>query len=89
MLYGEHEAAFVRRHAAKLAAELPDVRVREVPDAGHTSNLDDPAFFTGALREFLERDVVRGESDGASDGRGENAFHDAPKSGRHGPRGPG
>ncbi|WP_435179901.1 alpha/beta fold hydrolase [Halorussus sp. AFM4] len=53
VLYGEHEAPFVRRHARKLGTELPDVAVREVPDAGHASNLDNPEFFTGALREFL------------------------------------
>lgn len=53
VLYGEHEPSFVRRHAAKLDAELPDATVREIPDAGHTSNLDEPDAFTGALRAFL------------------------------------
>lgn len=55
VLYGEREPAFVRRHAAKLGAEIPDASVKEVPDAGHASNLDDPEYFTGALREFLAR----------------------------------
>jgi pimeloyl-ACP methyl ester carboxylesterase len=72
VLYGENEPAFVRGHAAKLAAELPDVSVREVPGAGHASNLDDPEFFTRAVREFLAGVDARdasGTSDGSGDGR--------------------
>ena len=53
VLYGEDEVPFVRRHARKLGAELPRVAVREVPGAGHASNLDNPEFFTDAVREFL------------------------------------
>ena len=53
VLYGEHEPPFVRQHVAALAAALADVTVREVPGAGHASNLDEPAFFSKALREFL------------------------------------
>lgn len=53
VIYGENDLGFVRQHAAKLGAELPNVGLVEVPDAGHVSNLDDPAFFTAALREFL------------------------------------
>jgi len=52
VLYGEHEPAFIRRHARKLRAELPNALVREVPGIGHASNLDEPEFFTRALREF-------------------------------------
>ncbi|WP_435194220.1 alpha/beta fold hydrolase [Natronomonas sp. EA1] len=55
VLYGENELPFVKRHAAALAAALPDVEVEEVPGGGHASNLDNPAFFTDALREFLAR----------------------------------
>lgn len=53
VLYGEREPSFVRRHAAKMGSEIARVTVREVPDAGHVSNLDDPAFFTDAVRAFL------------------------------------
>lgn len=53
VLYGEHEPPFVRQHAVVLAAAIADTTVREVPDAGHASNLDDPAFFDGALLAFL------------------------------------
>ena len=55
VLYGENELPFVKRHAAELAAHLPDVDVDEVPDAGHASNLDNPEYFTAAVRDFLER----------------------------------
>jgi 3-oxoadipate enol-lactonase len=32
---------------------LPTSRYVELPGAGHISNLDDPAGFTRALRDFL------------------------------------
>ncbi|WP_336344308.1 alpha/beta fold hydrolase [Halalkalicoccus ordinarius] len=67
VLYGENEPAFVRGHASRLNATLPDVTVREVPGAGHASNLDDPEFFTRAVREFLA-DVGRAPRTDASDG---------------------
>jgi pimeloyl-ACP methyl ester carboxylesterase len=57
VLYGEHDAPFVRRQVPALADGIPDVTVRAVPDAGHASNLDDPVFFTAALREFLAERV--------------------------------
>ena len=60
ILYGEHEPSFIRRHAPKLSAEIPNTSVREVPDAGHASNLDNPDFFTRAIREFLGRERPRG-----------------------------
>ncbi|WP_313694011.1 alpha/beta fold hydrolase [Halorarum halobium] len=53
VLYGENDVGLARRQAAKLGAELPDATVRVVLDAGHASNLDDPAVVTAAIREFL------------------------------------
>jgi pimeloyl-ACP methyl ester carboxylesterase len=53
VLFGENDVDFVRRHAVTLGGELPDVTVREIPGAGHGSNLDDPEFFTDAVREFV------------------------------------
>ncbi len=53
VLYGEHDAPFVRRHADRFRAEIPDCTVREIPDAGHASNLDNPEAFTAAVRAFL------------------------------------
>lgn len=55
VLYGEDDVPFVRRHAERLWAELPDATVRVVPGAGHAANLDDPAFVTRELRTFLAR----------------------------------
>ncbi|WP_410767007.1 alpha/beta fold hydrolase [Haloferax sp. DFSO60] len=57
VLYGEHELAFVRRHAEKLGAVVPDVVIQEVPDAGHASNLDNPEYVTAQLRLFLAERV--------------------------------
>lgn len=55
VVYGEHEAPFVRRHVPRLSVDIPDASVVEIPDAGHASNLDNPEFFTRTLREFLAR----------------------------------
>lgn len=63
ILYGEHDAGFIRRHAPKLGAKLPNSTVREVPDAGHASNLDNPEFFTAILQEFLTASVARDAKD--------------------------
>ncbi|RDI70823.1 alpha/beta fold hydrolase [Halopelagius longus] len=71
VLYGEFEPSFVRRHAAKMAAEIPRVTVREVPGAGHASNLDDPDFFTDAVRAFLA--VIDFGADGTETGTREGA----------------
>jgi pimeloyl-ACP methyl ester carboxylesterase len=53
VLYGEREAAFIRRHADRMGRWIRDATVLEVPDAGHASNLDNPEFVTDALRGFL------------------------------------
>ena len=55
VLYGERGLPPVKRHAARLAARLPDVEVDEVPGAGHAATLDDPAYVTDALRRLLAR----------------------------------
>lgn len=53
VLYGANEAGFVRRHSLRLASEIPNASIRDVPDGGHVSNLDNPDFVTEAVREFL------------------------------------
>ena len=53
VLYGENDLGFIRQHAAKLEAELPNPSLLEVPGAGHAANLDNPAFVNDAIREFL------------------------------------
>jgi pimeloyl-ACP methyl ester carboxylesterase len=62
VLYGEHEPPYLRRHVATFRAELADAVVREVPGAGHASNLDNPGFFTeapGFCRQDLSRSFDR------------------------------
>jgi len=54
VLYGEHEAPFMRRQARHLATEIGGATLRAVPGGGHASNLDEPDFVTGAVRQLLE-----------------------------------
>jgi pimeloyl-ACP methyl ester carboxylesterase len=70
VLYGEHEPPFIRRHAPKMGAEIPNATVQEVPDAGHASNLDNPKFSTAAVREFLAPIVPLDAADNAGRNRG-------------------
>ncbi|WP_255149994.1 alpha/beta fold hydrolase [Halorarius halobius] len=53
VLYGEHEPALLADMADYLCAAIPDAEMLVVPGAGHASNLDNPGFFTDAVREFL------------------------------------
>jgi pimeloyl-ACP methyl ester carboxylesterase len=53
VLYGEHDAGFIRQHAPALTDAIRGAEIREVPGAGHASNLDNPEFVTDALRLFL------------------------------------
>ncbi|WP_267639793.1 alpha/beta fold hydrolase [Haloarchaeobius amylolyticus] len=55
VIYGEQELGFVKRHAKEFAETLADCEVDVVPGAGHASNLDDPEYFTAAVREFAAR----------------------------------
>lgn len=63
VLYGEHDAGFIRRHAPKLGDGIPNATVRTVPEAGHASNLDNPEFFSSSVREFLAQTLPRDTSD--------------------------
>ncbi|WP_332897242.1 alpha/beta fold hydrolase [Haladaptatus sp. CMSO5] len=67
VLYGEHEPPFLRRHAPKLGAEIANAVVREVPGAGHASNLDNPEFFAGAMRAFFTREGLHSGATGLQD----------------------
>lgn len=52
VLYGEHEASFIKRQSRRIAATIPHAALREIPEAGHASNLDNPVFFSNAVQEF-------------------------------------
>jgi pimeloyl-ACP methyl ester carboxylesterase len=60
VLYGEHAPAFLRAIHAGVADRLGNapVDVVAVPDAGHASNVDNPAFFAEAVRSFARRMVA-------------------------------
>ena len=70
LLYGEHAPKAFQTMHTRLAESLTnaDVAVTVVPDAGHASNIDNPAFFTAAVREFAHevRDTT-GETSAAGD----------------------
>ena len=55
VLHGEHLPMANAEVTGRLVGQLSnaDVAVRVVPGSGHASNLDNPEFFTAALREFL------------------------------------
>lgn len=50
---GAHESRSVFRHAAHVERVVPDVRSAVVPDAGHTSNVENPDAFSRAVSGFL------------------------------------
>ena len=54
IMHGEHATGAFREMHARLAEHLEnaDVETAIVPDAGHASNVDNPEFFTDAVREF-------------------------------------
>ncbi|MFC7047348.1 alpha/beta fold hydrolase [Halobacteriaceae archaeon GCM10025711] len=53
VLYGEREAAPVKRQGERIAATVVDGRWREIPGAGHLVNQDNPEAFNAAVGEFL------------------------------------
>ncbi|WP_117591221.1 alpha/beta fold hydrolase [Haloprofundus halophilus] len=57
VMHGEDSPAVLRDMHGRLAEELTnaDVEFTVIPDAGHASNIDNPDFFSTAVREFLAR----------------------------------
>jgi len=53
VLVGDQDAVTPPEKARELTGQIPDAHLVTVPDAGHLSNLENPAAFTAALREFL------------------------------------
>ena len=53
IIVGEHDDRFLAA-AQMMAARIPDAREVIIKDAGHAANMDQPAQFNLAVREFLE-----------------------------------
>ena len=53
VLAGDHESPLVKRQGQRLAATLPRGTYREIPDAAHLVNQDNPAAFDAACAEFF------------------------------------
>lgn len=54
-LVGADDIAMPPAFSRTLAENLPDCRLVEIPDAGHLSNLEQPATFNAALENFYAR----------------------------------
>lgn len=54
VVVGEHDGLTPPDVARTLADRLPGARLEVVPDAGHVSNMENPAAFNAALNRFLE-----------------------------------
>lgn len=52
LLYGEREPPPMARHARYMAETIPTADARPIPDAGHHSHVDSPAFVVETLRGF-------------------------------------
>ena len=53
VIRGEHDAARTRTHVEELLAGIPNSTALEIPDAGHSPQVDSPEAFARALRGFL------------------------------------
>jgi pimeloyl-ACP methyl ester carboxylesterase len=55
MIHGANDLPVPLSRALPMVAELPDVTLVKVPNAGHTSNLEKPEIVNHAIASFLER----------------------------------
>jgi pimeloyl-ACP methyl ester carboxylesterase len=53
IIRGEHDAARTRTHVEELLTGIPGSAALEIPDAGHSPQVDSPEAFVRALRGFL------------------------------------
>jgi len=53
-LHGEEDTSIPPKEARETVREFPDARLEEVPDAGHSSNDENPEFTNRRLVEFLK-----------------------------------
>lgn len=56
---GEKPSFRSDEHAAYVQRTIPDVRSEVVPDAGHTSNMENPDGFNREVASFLSAVVER------------------------------
>lgn len=63
VVHGVNLPTVLRDMHEKLVEELvnADVEFTVIPDAGHASNIDNPAVFSGVVREFLSRITAKPE----------------------------
>lgn len=54
ILNGEHESKSVFVHAKYLKTQIPQAKLEIIPDAGHTSNMENPVEFTRVVQKFLD-----------------------------------
>lgn len=52
-IHGEEDASLEMEKAADMVDHLPDARLEPIPEAGHSSNLENPEAANAAIREFL------------------------------------
>ena len=53
VLWGDADEKTPRALSERIAAGIPGAGLREIPGAGHLSNLENPAAFTRAVEDFL------------------------------------
>lgn len=54
IVHGEEDIALEPDRAERMLDHLPDARMELIPDAGHSSNLENPSAVNRAVREFLD-----------------------------------
>jgi len=55
VLNGQHESKAVYRHTDEMIKLIPNALARIIPDAGHTSNMENPAAFNSEIDHFLSQ----------------------------------
>lgn len=53
VLNGEYESASVFQHAEHMRQRIPEVEMDVIPDAGHVSNMENPAAFNSRVLSYL------------------------------------
>lgn len=55
LLWGDSDTRSPLTVAAQFEGAIPNARLKIIPNAGHVSNMEQPARFSGEVRMFLER----------------------------------